>query len=147
MTGEGVPSDRLPLVSRALTYEYATINCRRFFNITTRPDIDSINKLGGFNFSYPRLALIDGAQDPWRAATPHAIGLPDRKSTTTEPFMLIDWAVHHWDENALKDEVEGLPPKQVVKAQQKEVEFLKVWLTEFENEKQRGREEDIVGEL
>ncbi|POR36248.1 Putative serine protease EDA2 [Tolypocladium paradoxum] len=147
-TGEGVPSDRLPMVSRALTYDYATTGCRNLFNITARPDVDSINKLGGFNFSYPRLALIDGAQDPWRAATPHAVGLPDRESTTTEPFMLIDWGVHHWDENGLKADVEGLPPKQVVEAQQKEVGFVKAWLNEFANKRKRGLgDEAAKGEL
>lgn len=147
VTGEGVPSDQLSMVSRALTYDYATIRCRKSFNITTPPDVDSINKLGGFNFSYPRLALVDGAQDPWRAATPHAIGLPDRESTTTEPFVLIDWGVHHWDENALRDEVEGLPPRQVVEAQRQEVEFVKAWLKEFEREQKGGAVEETMGEL
>ncbi|PNY29614.1 serine protease EDA2, partial [Tolypocladium capitatum] len=147
VTGEGVPRDRLPMVSRALTYDYATIRCRSQLNITAPPDVDSINRLGGLNFSYPRLALIDGAQDPWRAASPHAMGLPDRESTTEEPFMLIDWGVHHWDENGLKDEVEGLPPKQVVEAQRKEVEFVQAWLQEFERERKRGSAEQMTEEL
>lgn len=133
ITGAGVPNDRLPLVSRALTYDYASMLCRTLFNITAAPDIDSINKLGGFNISYPRLAFIDGAQDPWRAASPHAMGLKGRTSTTTEPFILVDWGVHHWDNYGLREGEgrPGLPPRQIVEVQQKEVEFVKEWLEQW----------------
>lgn len=124
------------MISRAITLEYASEHCKRLFNITTSPDVQSINKLGGFNFSYPRLAIIDGVQDPWRAATPHASGLPDRKSTPSEPFMLIDWGVHHWDEFGLPEDahVEGLPPPQVVQAHKAEIEIVKEWLKEWEEQ-------------
>ncbi|PHH60973.1 hypothetical protein CDD81_988 [Ophiocordyceps australis] len=147
VTGTGVPHDRLPLVSRALTYEYATVLCRRFFNITSPPDVESINRHGGFEFSYPRLAIIDGAQDPWREATPHALGHNvGRKSTVTEPFMLIDWGVHHWDEYGLawaeRGRWEGLPPRQVAEAQRKEVWFVRAWLEEW-----KGRVVREVGEI
>ncbi|KAK2593439.1 hypothetical protein QQS21_008856 [Conoideocrella luteorostrata] len=144
LSGESTPKDRLPMVSRALTAEFSSYDCKASFNITTRPDVDIINKHGGFNFSYPRLALIDGKQDPWRCAGSHAIGLPGRESTTSEPFELIDWGVHHWDEFGLSDDAErepGLPPKQVVDIQQKEVQIVKDWLKEFEGGK--GVHEDV----
>ncbi|GFP60578.1 hypothetical protein ACSS6W_005986 [Trichoderma asperelloides] len=154
VTGSGTPKDQLPMISRAITLEYASIHCEKLFNITTPPDVQSINKLGGFNFSYPRLAIIDGEQDPWRSATPHASGLPDRKSTTSEPFLLIDWGVHHWDEYGLPDDVHvpGLPPPQVTQAHKAEVEFVKAWLKEWEEENgsslpELGREEEIIDEL
>ncbi|GAO18718.1 hypothetical protein UVI_02047240 [Ustilaginoidea virens] len=140
-SGESVPEDRLPLVSRALTAEYSSYRCRSMLNITTRPDVGVINKHGGFGLRYPRLAFIDGRQDPWRAAGPHAIGLPGRKSTPSEPFELLDWGVHHWDENGADagDDAygeEGLPPKQVVDMQRREVDMVVGWLKEFE--KRRG---------
>jgi len=49
-----------PLVSRTLDVEYGSIVCRSAFNITTLPDVGVINKYGGFNIKYPRLAFIDG---------------------------------------------------------------------------------------
>ncbi|XWW97460.1 hypothetical protein V2A60_005442 [Cordyceps javanica] len=140
--GDHVPEDRLPLLSRAVTVEYSTINCRRFFKITTPPDVDIINRHGGFNFSYPRLAIIDGMQDPWRAATPHADGQPERVSTTSEPYLMIDWGVHHWDEFGPRPglDEEGLPPRQVVDNQRQQVEFVQAWLKEWHEEQEQGKE-------
>lgn len=69
-----VPSDQLPLISRLMDLEYESIVCRAGFNITTPPDTEAVNKYGGYDISYPRLAIIDGEFDPWRPATPHAFG-------------------------------------------------------------------------
>ncbi|KAG5975751.1 hypothetical protein E4U58_000091 [Claviceps cyperi] len=133
INGASTPKDRLSMISRALGLEYSSYGCKLAFNITTRPDVNIINKHGGFNFSYPRVALIDGKQDPWRAAGSHAMGLPGRESTVSEPFELIDWGVHHWDEFGLSedDEEPGLPPPQILDIQLKEVEIVKDWLQEF----------------
>ncbi|KAG5933390.1 hypothetical protein E4U53_001012 [Claviceps sorghi] len=143
ITGASTPKDRLPMISRAIGLEYASYGCKSSFNITTRPNIDNINKHGGFNLSYPRVAFIDGKQDPWRAAGVHAIGQPDRVSTPSEPFELIDWGVHHWDEGGLSDDAPrepGLPPKQIVDIHRKEVEIVKHWLQEFKNPRARRGE-------
>lgn len=128
--------------------EYSTYNCRRYFNITTPPDVDIINKHGGFNFSYPRVAIIDGMQDPWRAATPHADGQPDRKSTTSEPYLMIDWGVHHWDEFGPRPDLdeEDLPPKQVVDNQRQQVEFVQAWLKEWDEVNKATKEEETEEE-
>ncbi|KAL7941411.1 serine carboxypeptidase S28 domain-containing protein [Trichoderma barbatum] len=150
VTGSGTPKDQLPMISRTITLQSASSHCRILFNITTSPDIESINKLGGFNFSYPRLAILDGEQDPWRSATPHATGLPDRKSTISEPFMLIDWGVHHWDEFGLPEDMQipGLPPPQVAQAHETEVEFVKAWLKEWEEQNESSSvEEEVMEEL
>ncbi|KAK7422471.1 hypothetical protein QQZ08_009459 [Neonectria magnoliae] len=146
-TGSGVPKDQLPLISRLIDIEYSTIHCREGFNITTPPNIDSINKLGGINFTYPRVAFIDGSADPWRAATPHRIGLPERASTVSEPFILIEHGVHHWDENGLLpgDVAIDLPPSAVAKAQEQEIEFVKAWLKEWAE--QQDDENSFPGEL
>jgi hypothetical protein len=102
--------------------------------------VDSINKHGSFDISYPRLAIIDGEADPWRGATPHKIGLPERKSTINEPFLLIKNGVHHWDENGLFDNetTRGLPPSPVKNVQRAEVDFVKAWMDEWNREKGAG---------
>lgn len=133
--GEDTPKDRLPISSRKLTVDFSMVNCRRFFNLTGKPNTDLVNQYGGFNISYPRLAIIDGKQDPWRAACPHADGQPDRESTVEEPYLLIDWGVHHWDEFGLREDAEkGLPPKQVIDNQKQQVDFVKAWLKQWDDE-------------
>ncbi|KAI0531962.1 peptidase S28 [Xylaria digitata] len=133
-TGSGVPDDQLPLISRTIDLEYSSIICREAFNITEPADVDAINKYGGFDLSYPRLAWVDGEWDPWRAAGVHAIGLPVRESTTSEPYILIDKAVHHWDENGLfpNETTSELPPAPVADAQKQEAIFVKEWVKEFQ---------------
>ncbi|EFQ25760.1 serine carboxypeptidase S28 [Colletotrichum graminicola] len=133
-TGSGVPDNQLGLISRLIDIDFTTEICRRAFNITTPPDVGAINKYGGYNFSYPRVAIIDGEADPWRAATPNKIGLPRPESTINEPNLVISGgAVHHWDENGLfKNETTAeLPPLPVKKAQDFEVEFVQAWLKEW----------------
>ena len=141
-TGSGAPPDILPLVSRTNTLEYNSIVCVEAFNITTPPDINAINKYGGFGISYPRLAFVDGQIDPWRPATPHAspfnLTAHNRTSTVSEPFILIADAVHHWDENGLfpnetiNHPPNFLPPIPVREAQLEEILFLKEWMLEWD---------------
>ncbi|RDL34351.1 Uncharacterized protein BP5553_07479 [Venustampulla echinocandica] len=149
-TGSGAPADQLPLVSRTGTLEYNSVVCKLAFNITTPPDVNAINKYGGFGISYPRLAFVDGEQDPWRPATPHASPFnataANRTSTTSEPFILIAGAVHHWDENGLYPNEtnnkpgELLPPQPVRDAQREELRFVKEWLKEWKHHKLGDRE-------
>ncbi|KAK3330749.1 serine carboxypeptidase S28-domain-containing protein [Apodospora peruviana] len=136
-TGSGVPATQLPLISRLIDLNYTSVICREAFNISTPPNVEAVNKHGGFGISYPRLAIIDGEKDPWRAATPHAIGLPPRPNTIDEPFILIKDGVHHWDENGLfpNETTPELPPKPVKKAQRAEVEFVKAWMKEWKKAK------------
>lgn len=135
-TGSGVPEGELPLISRTIDLEYSSVICREAFNLTEPADVDAINKYGGFDLSYPRLAWVDGEWDPWRAAGVHAIGLPERESTTSEPYILIAKAVHHWDENGLfpNETTAELPPAPVADAQEKEAAFVKEWVEEFKKE-------------
>lgn len=136
-TGSGVPEGQLPLVSRLIDIEYSSVICKEAFNITTPSKVERINQWGGFNISYPRLAIVDGEHDPWRAATPHAIGVPDRVSTTSEPFILIDDGVHHWDENGLfpNETTADLPPTPVKNVQAEEVSFVEAWLEDWKQAK------------
>lgn len=134
-TGSGVPADQLPLISRTIDLEYSTLVCKYAFNITTPPDVDRVNKYGAYDIAYPRLAFLDGEWDPWRPASPHAFdyGAKERNSSLSEPFILIDDAVHHWDENGLfpNETTAKLPPKPVKDAQRQEVKFVKEWMREW----------------
>ncbi|CAG8953516.1 hypothetical protein HYFRA_00009973 [Hymenoscyphus fraxineus] len=137
-TGSGVPEDTLPVISRLNDLEYNSNICRQAFNITTPANVTAINKYGGFGISYPRLAIVDGEQDPWRPATPHASPFNstalNRTSTVNEPFLLIEGAVHHWDENGLfpNQTVPGvLPPPAVSDTQQYLVAFVLEWMAEW----------------
>lgn len=134
-TGSGVPADQLPLISRTIDLEYSTLVCKYAFNITTPPEVDRINKYGAYDIAYPRLAFLDGEWDPWRPASPHAFdyGAKERNSSLSEPFILIDDAVHHWDENGLfpNETTAKLPPKPVKDAQRQEVKFVKEWMREW----------------
>ncbi|KIW29151.1 uncharacterized protein PV07_04987 [Cladophialophora immunda] len=135
--GSNVPDDRLPLISRLLTISYLTQVCRYAFNITTPPNVNAVNKYGGFNISYPRLATIGGQADPWRPATALAtLSEPDvlnQTSTPSEPVILIQGAVHHWDENGLfpNETTPNLPPAPVANAQRQIVEAAQGWMVEW----------------
>lgn len=132
-TGAGAPASVLPLVSRTIDTEYMSRICKYAFNITSPPDVDAINKYGGFNISYPRLAHIAGQADPWTPATPWAPSERQwewRRNDTSEPFLLIEGAVHHWDENGLEDGADerGRMPEAVRVVQEREVEFVRAWV-------------------
>ncbi|EJT78163.1 hypothetical protein GGTG_03265 [Gaeumannomyces tritici R3-111a-1] len=134
LTGASVPQTQLPLVSRLLDIDYLGFACEHAFNITKPPDVESINKHGGLNFSYPRVALIDGEADPWLWAGTHAPEAPARTSTASEPFILIKGkAVHHWDENGLlaNETTAELPPRQIVEVQRREMEIVREWMKEW----------------
>ncbi|BGP09905.1 hypothetical protein JCM10049v2_005781 [Rhodotorula toruloides] len=144
-------SEHPSLVSRLLTTEYTSKICRKAFppgelnSVPNRPNVTAINQYGGFNFSYPRLAFIDGSEDPWIYATPHSPLAPHhghRRSTTSEPFLLIKGGVHHWDENGRPSPPE---PEEIQRVHREEVEFVRAWLEEWREEqrekerKRRGR--------
>lgn len=142
-TGSGAPADQLPLISRLVDLNFTSQICKDSFNITEPSKVERINKWGGFNLSYPRLAIVDGEHDPWRQATPHAIGLPERESTTDEPFILIPKGVHHWDENGLfpNQTTDALPPQSIKDVQAEEVAFVKAWLDEWKEAKKSTADE------
>ncbi|KAL2136153.1 hypothetical protein VTI74DRAFT_5206 [Chaetomium olivicolor] len=144
-TGSGVPHSQLPLISRLIDIDFLSVVCREAFNITKPAQVERINKHGGVHISYPRLAHVDGEWDPWRYASPHRIGLPPRKSTVSEPFILIDDAVHHWDENGVfaNETRPGFPPRPVAEAQRAEVKFVKAWLEQWRREKSGAIEDGL----
>ena len=132
-TGSGVPEGELGVISRTIDLNYTGSICSSAFGLDKPADVDAINKYGGFGISYPRLAIVDGEWDPWRAATPHALGQPDRQSTISEPFILIDKAVHHWDENGVwpNETTPTFPPPAVQEAQKVLREAVVAWVDEY----------------
>lgn len=127
-----------PILSRLLTPEYESIYCPLAFNITTAPNVTEINKYGGYNIQAERLAFVDGQADPWRPATVHAYPYNmtadvNRTNTCEEPFILIEGAVHHWDENGVfaNQTTSMFPPAPVKEAQEEEVQFVMAWMEEW----------------
>ena len=155
-TGSGFPVNEQSLVSRLLTLQYNSYICNYAFDIYTPPDTDAINKYGGYNISYPRLAIIGGEWDPWRPATPQAweSGAKNRTSTIEQPDLLIPRAIHHvsslfsipadelrgcglttkqWDENGLfpNQTNSTLPPQTIQTVQSQERQFVLAWMEEW----------------
>ena len=128
-----MPEGELGVISRTIDLNYTGSICRETFGLEGPADVEAINKYGGFGISYPRLAIVDGEWDPWRAATPHALGQPDRQSTISEPFILIDKAVHHWDENGVwpNETTPNFPPPAVQEAQKVLRDAVVAWLGEY----------------
>jgi len=89
--------------------------------------------------------MIDGDRDPWRPATAHASPFietaTNRTNTISEPFILIENAVHHFDENGLfpNQTVDTLPnilPPQPVRDTQAEIlKFVQGWMLEWRLQK------------
>ncbi|KAL1859640.1 hypothetical protein Daus18300_009505 [Diaporthe australafricana] len=149
VTGSGFDSSLgKPLISRILDVAYENSYCEAEFNITSPPNITAINKWGGFDISYPRLALINGLADPWREATPAADAAGPRESTVSEPWIVIDnppedvWdgvrgAGHHWEANGVfpNETKPQQPPKAIAETQADIVEFVGAWIEEWKSAK------------
>lgn len=145
VTGSGFDSSLgKPLISRVLDLEFENSYCESSFGIVTPPNVTAVNKYGGFDISYPRLAIINGLADPWREATPAADGARPRESTASEPWLLIDnppedvWdglrgAGHHWEANGVftNQTQEKQPPKAIAEAQADIVQFVGTWIEEW----------------
>ncbi|KAI9641177.1 hypothetical protein NHQ30_009977 [Ciborinia camelliae] len=142
-TARDSPPNILPLLSRTIDIPYLSIICVSAFNISAAPAVENINQYGGFSLRYPRLASIDGEQDVWRPATAHASpfnpAARNRTSSTSEPFLLIEGAVHHWDENGLfaNQTSASLPPQTIRSVHEQEIAFVKAWMTEWRVERRR----------
>ncbi|KDE05230.1 hypothetical protein MVLG_04366 [Microbotryum lychnidis-dioicae p1A1 Lamole] len=126
------------LVSRRIDVKYTRAICQKAFpdgkvvRMPNRPNVEKINKWGGYKIRAPRLAFVDGSRDPWLYATPHSPHAKDRKDTLEEPFKMIEGGVHHWDQNGRPRSEPG--PIRAIHSQ--EIEFVAHWLREWE---ERGR--------
>lgn len=140
--GAGYPEHIRPIVSRLITVASKSNDCS-MFGITSPPKTERINRYGGLNFTYSRVAAIGGFADPWREATPLAQELsnPLRPSTDDMPVVQIDLhedevydglrgAVHHWELNGATTDTfpDGLPPQGIKDAWAEIIRFVGVWL-------------------
>ncbi|KAN0066001.1 Serine carboxypeptidase [Thecaphora frezii] len=135
-TKEGRPVLSGPkVVSTLLDYDYVHDICKRGFpkgrvnSVPPRPNVDEVNKLGGFELAVDRLAFVDGQFDPWRPASVHSEEFAyggARADTVTRPFKLIADCWHHCDENGVKDGAKT--PERVRKIHEQQVGFVKEWL-------------------
>ncbi|KAK2624620.1 hypothetical protein QTJ16_005813 [Diplocarpon rosae] len=154
-TGASYPQGQLPLISRVIDLDYSSQICKHAYGITTPPNLDAVRKYGGFKLSYPRLAFIDGEQDPWRPVGVHASPFNptalNRTDTASEPFLLIPGAGHHWDVNGVlpHERVDYppnyLPPPMIRDAQSLALMYVQQWLMEWEvalMSKNQKREEE-----
>ena len=125
-----VPDGIRPIQSRLQDLSYESKICQQAFNITKLPNVESINRLGGFEIEADRLAMVDGEADPWRWATPHAPSARTRNNTINKPFIQIAGGVHHWDENGLfpNETTPDLPPPAVKDAQEQIVRAVQAWV-------------------
>lgn len=149
VTGSGFDSSLgKPLISRVLDLKFTNRYCESRFGITTPPNVTQVNQYGGFNISYPRLAIINGLADGWREASPAADTARPRPSTVSEPWIVIDnppedvWdglrgAGHHWEANGVSASETPKPPKAIAAAQADIVSFVGTWIQEWKDA--RGR--------
>ncbi|ETI23786.1 hypothetical protein G647_05592 [Cladophialophora carrionii CBS 160.54] len=129
----------LPLVSRTLTPAYFLDRCHRTYNISYDPVLERLNKYGGFNLSYPRLAISTGQLDWFRTVGPLAEFLEDgtpnprlkSNGTVSEPQIVIEGAFHLWDfSGVFKNETIEVPAA-VEDAQNRELQAVQAWLREW----------------
>jgi len=126
------------IISRRLTLEYESKICKqafpagKYFRVPLLPNIAAVNALGDFDLAADRLAFIDGEVDPWRPDTPHSDDAKEREDTILRPFKLIPDAVHHWDENGLRNILDE--PSQIRKVHGEMIQFVREWLKDWKKD-------------
>ena len=129
------------LISRIIQVNYTQQWCNWSFppgkcnSIPSTPDLEQINKYGGYNVIADRLAHVDGDQDPWRDVSFHSTDVPERLTpNATEaylhPQLLIAGAGHHWDSYALPDINDE--PQFIRNAHLWEIRIVQEWLRQFQ---------------
>ncbi|KKF96674.1 putative serine protease EDA2 [Ceratocystis platani] len=128
----------MPLISRLLTSKVGRQICYKSFSILQEPDTYQINQYGGLSFRFPRVAIINGEMDPWRAATPHKIGYEFNIPQDTGLYHLIPGAVHAWDKLSVPQDrvVPGeYPPSAIAETQSYEIWLVQQWVQEWAAER------------
>lgn len=125
------------LLSRAVTVNYTQQWCDwsfppgQFNSIPSTPDLDQINKYGGYSVTADRLGHIDGDQDVWNGLCYHSPAAPPRNTSTEEdailnPEMLITGGGHHWETLGICN-VDG-EPQFIRNAHLWQIRTVKKWL-------------------
>lgn len=143
------------LLSRVVKLDYTQQWCNWAYppgkhnSIPFTPDLNRINKYGGYSVTADRLAHIDGGQDVWLDLCYHSTYAPKRttrsvKDAYLHPEMLITGGGHHWDSYGIKDV--DAEPQFIREAHLWEIRIVKKWLQMWDEKKGRGNGTDH-GEL
>ncbi len=133
------PSSYPSLIMNVLQVDYTQQWCTwafppgRYNKIPSTPDLNSFNHFGGFNFSAPRLAFIDGNIDPWLDLCYHSNSAPLRTADVgiSGEEYLIAGAGHHWDSTGILDV--AAEPLFIQQAHFWEIRTVQKWLSTFED--------------
>lgn len=135
------PTDGSPsVISRHVTLEHSSKICKqaylpgKHFTVPEWPDVEEVNRRGDYAIEADRLAFIDGDRDPWRVMTPQSDVAPKRKSSVNKPVHLIYDAIHHYDENGLKNHKKE--PARIRDVHELEVLFVQEWLSQWKEHKE-----------
>lgn len=98
-----------------------------------------MNKYGGFNMSYPRLAISTGQFDWYRTIGPLAEFLEDgspnprarSNGTVNEPQIIIEGGYHEWDFPGVFANESIKVPRVVKDAKAREIAAVQTWLKEW----------------
>ena len=138
VANKGGPS----LVANPLNIEYTQQWCDwafppgKYNKIPSSPDLNMINKYGGYNVSQVRLAHIDGDNDVWLDICYHSNDAPLRYTPSytnayAYPQLLINGAGHHWDSNGLGGlKNVSLEPQFIQNAHLWEIRIVQQWMRE-----------------
>jgi hypothetical protein len=130
------------LVTNPLTVEYTQQWCvwafppGKYNKIPATPDLNRVNKYGGYNVSQKRLAHIDGDNDVWLDICYHSNDAPLRYTPDYEnaydyPQLLINGAGHHWDSYGLGGLKEvSQEPQFIQNAHLWEIRVVQQWMRE-----------------
>ncbi|PQE06585.1 extracelular serine carboxypeptidase protein [Rutstroemia sp. NJR-2017a BVV2] len=130
---QAAPETGPSLISRVLQPDYTQQWCTWAFppgEYNALPPVVNTtlwNQYGGFNFSAPRLAFIDGASDVWLDLCYHSNNATSpRVSSDLHPEYLITGAGHHWDSYGIKNI--SAEPLFIQQAHLWEIRTVKKWL-------------------
>ena len=136
------PKSGPSLISNVLDVAYTQQWCTWAFppgnvsRIPPTPDLERINRYGGYAVVQDRLARIDGDIDVWNDADFHSNNVPTRYSRNPieenlHPQLLIAGAGHHWDSYALGSVKNiSLEPMFIQQAHLWEIRTVKKWLAD-----------------
>ncbi|KAF2483542.1 extracelular serine carboxypeptidase [Neohortaea acidophila] len=140
---QAAPESGPSLISKVLNVNYTQQWCRwafppgKYNSIPDSPDVDRINKYGGYNVVQKRLAHIDGAADVWRDACYHSTDAPERLtqnaiSAYENPQLLIAGAGHCWNSFGLGGLANvSITPQFIQGAQYWIIRIVQKWVAEF----------------
>lgn len=115
-------------------------------SIPSTPDLEQINKYGGWSVKQKRLAHVDGDQDVWNGLCYHAVEAGPRRTATennaiNNPQMWITGGGHHWETLGICN-IEG-EPQFIRNTHLWQIRIVKQWLKEWQEMKGDSRRREL----